>query len=392
MSQGEKEHGTTAPRRPGARLVTVNAGSSSVRLHVMEGGARAQRAVANHHGPPMRGDESATLRRLLEQHGGMIDAVVHRIVHPGLRLRGHRRIDAATLRAFRRAVPLAPLHLPDALAWIAAAQRLIPRVPQYAVLDTEFFEGLPSAAKVYALPAALSRRLSLRRVGFHGLAHTAMLRTWQARHGRQRLPRRLISLQLGAGCSAAAILDGKPVDTSMGMTPMEGLVMARRSGDIDPGILLYLARFARLSPEALARMLGEESGLLGLTGSADLRTILERRDPADRLALAIFVQRIRKYLGAYAAVLGGLDAVLVGGGIGEHSALVRAAIFEDLDWLGVRLDLRRNERASGFARISTASSRAAVFVVPVDEAVELARLGYALYAKDFKSREHRRHG
>ena len=248
-----------------------------------------------------------------------------------------------------------------------------PGVPLYAVFDTEFFAELPPHVRHYALPAEWRHGRNLRRFGFHGLAHECLVRAARRLGGNRR---RLITLQLGNGCSAAAVLDGKPVDTSMGFSPLEGLIMATRPGDLDPGVLLELVRRGE-SWSTINHVLHRESGLKGLSNvSGDVRELLDLEAHGHEgatLALAAFCYRIVKYLGAYAAVLGGLDGIVIGGGIGENSPAVRARICRGLEWLGVRLDSAANDEIVGVAgRITAASSTIAVDVVPVDEELLMA--------------------
>jgi len=363
-------------------LLTVNTGSSSLRLAAFapEGESLARRADAHFSGT--RDDPAEILRAFLEAHGiEEVAAVAHRVVHGGARLTAPCRVDAAVEAEIERLAPLAPLHNPRALEWIRACREVFgARTEQVAVFDTAFYAALPEAAATYALPRALCRQHGVRRYGFHGLAHQAMWRRWRALHPQSRNGGRVISLQLGAGCSITAIRDGRAVDTSMGFSPLEGLVMATRGGDVDPGLLLYLQRAEGLSPERMERLLNEESGLLGLSGtSGDMRALLEADDESARLAIEVYCCRARKYVGAYLAVLGGADAILFGGGVGEHAAPVRAKILARMQWLGIMLDHAANRAAVGAeARISNRSSEAEVWVVPVDEAAILAQEAVAV--------------
>jgi acetate kinase len=249
-------------------------------------------------------------------------------------------------------------------------------VPQICVFDTAYFADLPKVASTYAIPKGLAERHGIRRFGFHGFAHKALWRRWAEL--RPDLPGggRLVSLQLGSGCSAAAIRRGAPLDTSMGFTPIEGLVMSTRSGDLDPGVLLTLQRREGLDPDALERLLDHESGLLGISGSSgDMRKLAaEPENPAARLAIDVFCQRVRKYAGAYLAVLGGVDGIVFGGGIGENSPEVRARCLSGLEPLGIVLDEEANHATIGRdGRISPVRSAIDVEVVVADEAGEMAR-------------------
>jgi acetate kinase len=314
----------------------------------------------------------------LQGHRLCPDAVGHRIVHGGSRFVGPARIDEAVLRELEPLSELAPLHNPGALQCIhAATDHLGPNVPMVAVFDTAFHASLPEWASTYALPAEWTQRRHLRRFGFHGLAHESMLLQYAEHTGTPAAQCDLVTLQLGNGCSAAAIAGGRSVDTSMGFTPLEGLIMGTRAGDLDPGLLLYLQRSAGVSLEELERGLNEEAGLRGLSGgTSDMRDLIAREtvDPRAALAIRVFCYRARKYVGAYLAALGGADAVLFGGGIGEHAPEIRRRVLDDMAWCGLRLDPARNAApGSGVRRISTDDSRLHAYVVPVDEAALIAR-------------------
>lgn len=352
-------------------LLTVNVGSSSVRLVCYD---ERDRCLAEQHLEGRELPGSQLLREFAERPRVQpLDAIAHRVVHGGQTFTAACRIDEQVEQRIDALRELAPLHNPPALAWIRAARARFADIPQVAVFDTAFFAELPLVARSYALPDELVRRHHLRRYGFHGLAHAYLWRRWQ----RQRTPGaggRVISLQLGGGCSISAIRDGVPLDTSMGFSPLEGLVMATRSGDVDPGLLLYLQRQQGWSIDELEHCLNEHSGLLGVSAqSADVRELLGSERPQARLAIDLFCYRARKYLGAYLAVLGGADAVLFGGGIGEHAPRVRAQILQGLEWAGIALDAARNEEALGLEmRIATADSRTDVRVINVDEGSILA--------------------
>jgi acetate kinase len=234
---------------------------------------------------------------------------------------------------------LAPLHNPSAFQWLHGCRDLFGHdCQQMLVPDTAFFRALPVVAQTYALPAALCERYQLKRYGFHGLAHEAMWRAWEEA-GPRASPSRIITLQLGGGSSMAAIVDGRPVDTTMGFTPLEGLVMATRCGDMDPGLLLWLQQHAGMDVATLDRLLHEQSGLLGMSGiSGDMQVLLASDDAAASRAINVFVYRIRKYLGAFIAVLGGVDGILFGGGIGEHAAQIRGRILQNMSWAGIEID------------------------------------------------------
>lgn len=362
-------------------LLTVNAGSSSLRLTLFAyDEALKPLAAQRYDGNADAGPEqmSGFLRHHLVKE---VKCVVHRVVHGGEALTVPCKIDAAVETEIERLAPLAPLHNPAALLWIRACRELFgDEVPQIAVFDTAFFANLPAVARTYAIPHVFAARHGVRRYGFHGLAHEAMWRRWRALRADVTNGGRAISLQLGAGCSITAMRDGEAVDTSMGFSPLEGLMMATRSGDVDPGLLLYLQRHAGVTPRELEKLLNEESGLLGVSGmSDDMRVLLASSDPRARLAVDLYCYRARKYLGAFLAVLGGADAILFGGGVGEHAPVVRAKILERLEWMGIVLDTSRNAATVGNeARISDPSGKADIWVVPVNEAAILAEAALAV--------------
>jgi acetate kinase len=336
------------------------------------------RPIAREHEDARPEDREGALARFLAGRGKEApDAVAHRIVHGGGRFVAPVRLDAAVTRALEELTPLAPLHVPEALAWLRAAGEVLgPELPQIGVFDTAYFADLPKASSTYAIPKRLAERHGIRRFGFHGLAHKALWRRWKTL--RPDLPDggRLVTLQLGSGCSAAAIRRGAPLDTSMGFTPIEGLVMSTRSGDLDPGVLLALQRRERLDSDGLERLLDHESGLLGISGSSgDMKELLaDSGNPAARLAIDVFCQRVRKYVGAYLAVLGRADGIVFGGGIGENSPEIRARCLSGLEPLGIVLDEEANRATVGRdGRISPIRSTIEVDVAVADEAGEIAR-------------------
>jgi len=353
------------------RVLTINAGSSSVRLGVYrrDGDDWSSLASVRHEGS--NGDDAPLRAILAEAEVAAPDVIVHRIVHGGDKLTGSRVIDAEVEQEIERLAALAPLHNPVALQWVRRARTAFGgETPQVAVFDTAFYARLPAVAATYPLPAELSRRLGIRRFGFHGLAHQSMWRQWRrGRDGRDE--GRAISLQLGAGCSITAIEDGIPRDTSMGYTPLEGLMMATRSGDVDPGVISHLQRTGAMTVEVVEEVLTQQSGLLGVSGeSADLRVLLTSSRSEAHLAVDMFCYRARKYVGAYLAALGEVDAILIGGGAGEHLPEIRWRILAALEPLGVKLDPEANRAAVGeAARISTPTSPIEVRVIMVDEAV-----------------------
>jgi acetate kinase len=355
-------------------VLTVNAGSSSVRLALFarSGGQPARRASARHEGHPR--DAAQVIETLRRDCPEPIQLVAHRVVHGGVSLRRTCPIDTAVERAIAEASVLAPLHNPATLAWIDACRQLLPDARPVAVFDSGFFSTLPAAAATYALPQALRARAP--RLGFHGLAHRSMAEA--LRRCAPTRTGRVITFQLGGGCSAAALRDGQPVDTSMGFTPLEGLVMGTRAGDLDPGLLVHLLADTGWAPAELKRVLAEEAGLVGLAGTSEVSALLARSDEAAAQALDVFCYRIKKYLGAYLAALGGCDAVAFGGGIGEHVPAVRARALAGLEGLGLRLDPAANDAARAPARITHPASAVEAWVVPTDEETVLAEEALAL--------------
>jgi acetate kinase len=347
------------------RILTVNAGSTSVRLGLFAVDDQVRRCLARERLATQDGAEAPTLDAFLSRQAQAPDLVVHRVVHGGV-FRDTRRFDTPVRAAVAAAATLAPLHNPATLAWAAACDGRLPRAMSLAAFDSGFFQALPDVATTYGLPAEMVRSLGLKRLGFHGLAHRSM---WQS--FRTRSPARwarVISLQLGGGCSMAALRDGQPVETSMGFSPLEGLMMATRPGDLDAGAVLYLMEQLGLGPGEMRDLLYRRSGLLGVSGtSSDLRELLASPAPQAALAVEVFCHRIRKYLGAYLAVLGGCDVVLIGGGAGEQSPLLRQRIFTGLEALGIVLDAQANQRAHGSAVLSPPEAPVQLRVIPTDE-------------------------
>ena len=303
---------------------------------------------------------------------GGIDAVGHRVVHGGARFTAPTPIDDAVLEAIESLEALAPLHNRPSLAGIRACRAALqPRPPMAAVFDTAFHARLPGRAAHYAIPSDLARRHGIRRFGFHGISYAWATARAAALLDRPAGDLRLVGLHLGSGCSAAAIRNGASIDTSMGLTPLEGLVMATRSGDVDAALLGYLARAEGVNVAEVERWLNERSGLLGLAGgSGDVRDLLAREDgdPRARLALDVFCHRARKYLGAYLAALEGADAVVFTGGVGAHQPEIRRRIAAGFEWCGLALDPRANAGTLGTEGvISAAGARVRALVVPADE-------------------------
>jgi acetate kinase len=314
-----------------------------------------------------------------------IDAIGHRVVHGGPRFVHPARITADVVDAICDVSALAPLHNRNALHAIEAGLRMLPRVPAGAVFDTAFHATMPDVAAQYAIPRELAERHALRRYGFHGISHQYVSRRLLKAMNRDARGTRVITCHLGNGSSVCAIRDGQSVDTSMGLTPMEGLIMGTRSGDVDPGLVLHLMTALKMSAERVDEMLNHRSGLLGLSGrSGDVRELQQAAEAGDALAdaaLESFAYRVRKYIGAYAAALGAVDAVAFSGGIGEHSAATRARIARDLGCLGTTIDPQRNDAAAGGgapACISGDGDRVQLWVVPTNEEAQIARELYDL--------------
>jgi acetate kinase len=304
-----------------------------------------------------------------------VEATAHRIVHGGARFHETTRLGDTDLVALSELSALAPLHNPPALAVIRAVrERLGPALPLVGVFDTAYFARLPEAAFRYAIPSEWSDILGVRRYGFHGIAHRYMCEQARTLLGARVPQPRVISLQLGRGCSATATVNGQPVATSMGFTPLEGLVMGTRPGDFDAGAMLYVMERTGMTADAMRRALNERSGLFGLSSrSADMRELLalERaRDPAATLAIEVFCRRARHYVGGYLAELGGADAIVFGGGIGENCAEIRQRIAGRLEWAGIRLQTL--PAGATAAALHHPASSAAVYVVPVDEGAVIA--------------------
>jgi acetate kinase len=310
-----------------------------------------------------------------------IEAVGHRVVHGGENFGRSQRIDEGVLHALDELVELAPLHNPHNIAGIRAATRVFgPGVPQVAVFDTAFHQTLPEIAFLYGLPYQLYRRYKVRRYGFHGTSHRYVAHRFRQLTGRPREATRLITLHLGNGASACAIRGGDSVDTSMGFTPLEGLVMGTRSGDLDPAILDFVASKEGLTLSQVESLLNKQSGLLGLSGlTPDMRELLkeieEHDDRRARLAVEVFCYRVRKYIGAYLAVLDGADAIVFAGGIGENAVEIRQRICSGFQWMGIELDAAANAALTSGreGKFSTPASRAELWVIPTDEELLIAR-------------------
>ncbi|HEX5827565.1 MAG TPA: acetate/propionate family kinase [Candidatus Limnocylindrales bacterium] len=366
-------------------ILVVNAGSSSLKLRLLD---PADGVVATADLPAVSGAEDAALIADAVSGWGAAarpTAVGHRVVHGGSRFSSATLLTDEVVAEIASLATLAPLHNPKAVAAIEAVRAVLPDVPHVACFDTAFHATLPPAASTYAIPAEWRERWAVRRYGFHGLNHAYVSRRAAELCGRSGdTGFRVVTCHLGAGSSLAAVLGGRSVDTTMGFTPLEGLVMATRSGDVDPGLLLWLAREGGLTPDELSEGLEHRSGLLGLGGTEDMREILERAratgdapaPPGDaRLARDAWAHRLRKGIASMAASSGGLDALVFTAGIGERSAEARALACEGLGFLGVGLDREANAAAPAFAatEIGAPGPRVRVFVIPAREDVEIAR-------------------
>ncbi|MGW0772780.1 acetate kinase [Streptomyces sp. NPDC002835] len=309
-------------------------------------------------------------------------AIGHRVVHGGLRFSAPTVVTDEVLAEIERLIPVAPLHNPANVTGIRTARALRPDLPQVAVFDTAFHTTMPEAAARYAIDVETADAHRIRRYGFHGTSHAYVSRATAALLGRDPSEVNVIVLHLGNGASASAVAGGRCVDTSMGLTPLEGLVMGTRSGDIDPAVTFHLERVAGMSTDEIDALLNKKSGLVGLCGDNDMREIHRRMEQGDeraQLAFDIYVHRLKKYIGAYFAVLGRVDAVAFTAGVGENSAPVREAAITGLQGLGLALDTARNAAAPGGARlISPVGARVAVAVVPTDEELEIARQTFEL--------------
>lgn len=399
-------------------VFVINAGSSSLKFQVIATdldriredkdqllcrgqveriGGEAIITIQNHSGlrhkqtAPVRDVSAAldyVLRWLASDRSGIdeirsladIHAAGHRVVHGGERFKESVLIGDDVLKEIEDCIDLAPLHNPNNLTGIRALRDLLGRAtPQVAVFDTAFHTSIPEFAYLYALPYHLYRRHRIRRYGFHGTSHRYVAFRYRTLHGLTRDHTNIITLHLGNGCSAAAIREGRPVDTSMGMTPLEGLVMGTRSGDIDPAIVNLIATKEGLSTHEVETLLNKQSGLLGISGLTNDMKVLEEElkehdDRRVRLAIEIFCYRARKYIGAFLACMGGADAVVFTGGIGENSAEIRSRICAGMEWTGLAIDAARNQATvAREGLISTDASRLAAWVIPTNEELLIAR-------------------
>jgi acetate kinase len=364
------------------RVFVANSGSSSIKWELIDidGAARVRGGIVQRIGEPGGDapDHAAAMTSILDELGGETPAVIgHRVVHGGSRFSAATVVTDEVEAAIDELSALAPLHNPANLAGIRAARIAFPGVPNVAVFDTAFHQTIAPDAHTYAIDAALAAEHGVRRYGFHGTSYRFVSQAAAELLGRPLEELRLIVFHLGNGASACAIDGGRSIDTSMGMTPLAGLVMGTRSGDLDPGAIFHLNREAGLSVSELDTLLNRRSGILGLSGHGDMRDLqaaIQAGDAASRLALDVYVHRLRHYLGAYLVALGGVDAVVFTAGVGENSPEVRAATLDGLQGLGMAVDPERNAVRSREARvISPDGSPVAALVVPTNEELEIAR-------------------
>jgi acetate kinase len=393
------------------KVLVINAGSSSVKYHVYEMpraeviamgyvekiGQQTSELSHSYQGQThtravkvedVAGAMEIILDTLEDREVGVlrelsqIEAVGHRVVHGGEEFTGSVVIDGKVIASIEKFADLAPLHNPPNLAGIMAAQRHLPHAKQVACFDTAFHATIPKVAYMYALPYELYEKYGIRRYGFHGISHRYVARRAAALMGRGKYEINAITCHLGNGCSVTAVKNGRSIDTSMGLTPLEGVPMGTRCGDLDPAILFYLAEKG-YGVETLNTLCNKQSGLLGLSGiSNDVRTLeahVSEGDARAKLAIDVFCYRIKKYIGAYVAVLDTVDAVVFTGGIGEHAAFLRQEICEAVTQIGLELDYEANKAAIEVeAEINTKDSKVKVFVIPTNEQVAIAKDTYEL--------------
>ena len=354
------------------RVLVVNSGSSSLKLSLVG----EDDAILSEHDFDVTaaGSADAELASAVRAMRG-IEAAGHRVVHGGPRYPTSARIDPDLISYLVSITDLAPLHMPGAVAAITAVRVLLPRVPGVACFDTAFHSNMPAAASTYAIPEEWRRRYGIRRYGFHGFSHAYAARRAAELLRRPESELRIVTCHLGAGASLAAVAGGISVDTTMGFTPFEGLVMATRAGSVDPGMLMWLQRHARLSEAELTDALDRRSGLQALAGTPDMRELLRRVSSGDaiaRLAFDVYIHRLRSSIGAMAAAMDGLDALVFTGGVGENSPAVRAAAVSGLGFLGLEIGPTLNAGLGTDADISAPAAKVPTFVIKSREDVELA--------------------
>ena len=355
------------------RVLVVNAGSSSLKVSVVDpDDTVVLERDFKADGGRFRDSELQTAIREMEN----VEAVGHRVVHGGPRYPASARIDPSMVDYLASITDLAPLHLPASLAGIAAVRALLPRVPAVACFDTAFHSKMPAEASTYAIPGEWRSEFGIRRYGFHGFSHAYASRRAAEMLGRPEAFMRTVTCHLGSGASLAAVFGGRSVDTTMGFTPMEGLVMATRSGSVDPGLILWLERHAKVTPAQLTDVLDTRSGLYALAGIADMREVLRRVEsgnPEARLALDVYLHRLRAGIASMAAAMNGADAIVFTGGVGENSPQVRAGAAAGLAFIGMQVDEALNDHAEGDADISAQEAGVRTLVVHAREDVEVAR-------------------
>lgn len=369
------------------KILVLNAGSSSIKYQLFEMAQPPEQVLTagvidriGEAGSEIRSHLHALefiIQHLQREGVHEIDAIGHRTVHGGERFQAPALITDEVMQAIQAMIPLAPLHNPANLLGIEVARKLFPDLPQVAVFDTAFHQTMPPVAFRYALPAELYHQHQVRRYGFHGTSHQYVAQRAAEYLQRDLSELNLITLHLGNGCSAAAIAKGKSVDTSMGMTPLEGLVMGTRCGDIDPALHFYLQHELKMPFAELERLLNKQSGLKGLCGVSDMREVQQRAQAGDaeaKLAEAMFVYRIKKYIGAYFAVLGEVNSLVFTGGIGENAASIRELICQNMQGLGLALDTVKNKQVSkGLCEISTPQSKVKIMEISTNEELAIAR-------------------
>ena len=354
------------------RVLVVNAGSSSLKLRLLGAGDAIEQSADLPAGPD--GIDTAALAGVLRDWAEP-DAVGHRVVHGGTTFTGPVLIDDAVREQLRELTDLAPLHQPKSLAALDAVTAVLPGVAAVASFDTAFHTTIPAAAATYAVPREWRRRWAIRRYGFHGLSHAYCSQRAAALLGRPPADLRIITCHLGAGASLAAVLGGRSVDTTMGFTPLEGLVMATRSGTVDPGLVLWLTEHEHLAPHEVATALEQHSGLLALAGTGDMREVeaaAGRGDPDARLAIDVYIHRLAGGAAAMSAAAGGVDVLAFTGGVGEHSAAVRRRAAGRLAFLGVAIDARRNDAARGDGDITADGASVRTLVITAREDLQIA--------------------
>ncbi len=356
-----------------ARVLTVNAGSSSLKLRVLDAD---DELVGSRESGSVQGEKElrAELAAILAE--GPVDAAGHRVVHGGPDFTSPTLIDPAVEDELERLADLAPLHNPPAVAAIRALEDLEPGLPTIACFDTAFHATMPAAASTYAVPAAWRERWPLHRYGFHGLSHAYASRRAADLLGRPLAELRIVTAHLGAGASLCAVAGGRSVDTTMGFTPLDGLVMATRSGSVDPGLLLWVQRHGGIDAEEMERALDRESGLLALSGrSGDMREILAGVEDGDQrchLAFDTYIHHLAAGIGAMAAATGGIDALVFTGGVGENASQVRTGACSASDYLGVAIDEQKNTAGHGDRVVSSPAAKVEVLVIGAREDIELA--------------------